>query len=141
MAITKNTYQTNHAINPYYVRIVEDSNRTDFVIIDDWTTGGFAGNLNVQASGATIWIKIEANCQVTVLASAPSSVTAFTPAHSEWSLTRIYIVSGETFVVHYSGTPMDDATNRDAVTGYQMNASDVLYIKIDHSADTVTAYQ
>ncbi len=140
MSITKNSYQTSHSIKPYYVRVQEDLSRSDFIIIDDVEYNGNQGSLYKETNGGTIWIKVETNSQVTVLSSAPSGVTPFTPSHTGWTRSRIYI-QGETFVVHYSSIPMDDATNRDEVTGYSMDSfDDVLYIKIDHSADTVTIY-
>jgi len=142
MAITKNTYSTSHAIDPYYIRIVHDPTQAGFIIIDDIEFSGERGSLHEETSGSVVWLQVEMNNQVTVLVSAPIGVSVFTPSHSGWSQSRIYVKSAEAFVVQYSSVPMDDASNRTAVTGYQLgSSSDVLYIKIDQQANTITMYQ
>jgi len=143
MAITKNTYATSHAIDPYYIRIVHDPTQLDFIIvIDDIEFSGERGSLHEEVPGNVIWLQIEMNNQVTVLVSAPIGTSAFTPTHSGWSQSRIYVKSAEAFVVQYESEEMDDATNRTAVTGYQFgSSSDVLYMRIDQQSNTITVYQ
>ncbi|GEM_PF-2001348 len=134
MSVIRNTYATSLNIQSYYVRIEKNPSEEESVIIDDDSV------INMTISDRqTVWIKVETDCQLTVLSSQPSGVTDFSPNHSDFDKTLIRVKSAETFVIRHSGTPMS-TSNRTDVTGYQMGGNDVIYIKIDHAANTTTIY-
>jgi hypothetical protein len=139
--ITKHVYDTGHPIQPYYVRVAQDTSQADFIIIDDIEYGGNPGSLQESIAGGVIWLQIEINNKVSQLISAPEGVTEFSPSHSDLSRLRLYIKSSEVFVVHYTTDQMNDATGRDEVTGYHLgSSSDILYVKIDHAADKLAIH-
>jgi hypothetical protein len=141
MAISKNTYSTSHSIDPYLIRVTKDTTETDYIVIDDIEYGGSQGSMSENISGNVVWLQVEINNIVTQLLSAPSHVTPFTPSHESFSKSRILIKSAEVFVVLYKTTEMSDPDDREEVTGYQLGtSSDILYVKIDHAADTITLY-
>ena len=139
MSIVKVTHQTSVSVGQYFIRVSANKGLSDYIIIDKITGGGLTGEVNIPATDGILWLKVEGN-QLTILSSAPSGVSAIN-THERWSECRLFIKSGETFVFHYSGTSMDDPNDRDEATGYQMDSTDILYIKIDYTEDTITAYE
>ncbi|HMX39462.1 MAG TPA: hypothetical protein PK971_01855 [Saprospiraceae bacterium] len=134
MAVIRNTYAADTSIQTYYVRIQKNTDIQEGVIISD------DGPINMEVNEQTIvWLKVETDCQITVLVSQPSNVNAFTPSHANFDKMRILVKSAETFVVEHSSTIMSVSTQT-AVTGYQQGAFDIIYIKIDHSNNNVTVY-
>lgn len=134
MSVIRNTYGTTLSIQPYLIRVNKNLDLQESIIIDD------DGSVSMAISDqAVVWLKVETDCKVTVLSEAPSGVSAFTPSHSNLDKTLIFIKAAETFVVEHSGTPLTPDT-KSAVTGYQQGAMDILYIKIDHTANTTTIY-
>lgn len=134
MSVIRNTYGTTLSIQPYLIRVNKNLDLQESVIIDD----DVVTNMTVS-NQAVVWLKVETDCKITVLSEAPSGVSAFTPSHSNFDKTLVLIKAAETFVVEHSGTPLTPDT-RSAVTGYQQGAMDILYIKIDHTANTTTIY-
>ena len=134
MSVIRNTYSTSLSVQPYLVRVKKNPDVQESVIIDD----DIIINMTVSEQ-EIVWLKVETDCNITVLSEAPSGVTAFTPNHSNLDKTLVLIKAAETFVVEHSGTPMTP-DNRTAVTGYQQGATDTIFIKIDHTANTTTIY-
>ena len=140
--VSSSTYDPSHSVQPYFVRVTKDAAQADFIIIDDIEYGGGQGSLLEEVSGSIVWLQIEINNKITQLLSPPNEVSGFSPSHSDLSQLRIYVKSSEVFVIHYTTTDMDDASDRDEVTGYQLGtSSDILYVKIDHAADKLTIHQ
>jgi hypothetical protein len=134
MSVIKNTYATSLSIQPYLIRVKKNHDAQESIIIDD------DGAINMTISEQTIvWLKVETDCNITVLANAPFGVSAFTPSHSNLDKTLILIKAAETFVVEHSELPLSTDT-RTAVTGYQQGATDTIFIKIDHSDNTTSIY-
>ena len=133
MSVIRNTYSTSLSIQPYLVRTKKNPDTQESIIIDDDQI------VNMTITQPEVWLKVETDCNITVLSEAPSGVTAFTPNHSNLDKTLVLIKAAETFVVEHSGTPLTPDT-RTAVTGYQQGATDVIFIKIDHTANTTTIY-
>jgi hypothetical protein len=134
MSVILNTYSTSLSIQPYLVRVKKNPEAQESIIIDDEVI------INMTVSEQEIvWLRVETDCKITVLSEAPSGVSAFTPSHSNFDKTLVLIKAAETFVVEHSGTPLTPDT-RSAITGYQQGAMDILYIKIDHTANTITIY-
>lgn len=134
MAIIKNTYDTSLSIQPYLVRVKKNLDVQESVIIND----DEVINMTISEQN-TVWLKVQTDCNITVLAQAPSGVTPFAASHEGFAKTLILIKAAETFVVEHSGYPLTPDT-RTAVTGYQHGANDTLFIKIDHASDTTTIY-
>ncbi len=140
--ITKSNYATSHSIAPYFVRIVKDTARTNFIIIDDIEYDGSLGAMLEEIDGGVIWLQIDTDSKVTQLSSAPNGASEFSPSHSELAQLRICIKNSEVFVIHYTSEDKDDTTDRDEVTGYQFGApSDLVFVKVDHAADKLTIHQ
>lgn len=133
MSVIRNTYGTSVSIQPYLVRVKKNLDLQESIIIDDDQV------VSMVVTQTEVWLKVETDCKITVLSEAPSGVSAFTPSHSNFDKTLVLIKAAETFVVEHSGTPFTPDT-RSAVTGYQQGAMDILYIKIDHTANTTTIY-
>ena len=133
MSVIRNTYSTSLSIQPYLVRTKKNPDTQESIIIDDDQI------VNMTITQPEVWLKVETDCNITVLSEAPSGVTAFTPSHSNFDKTLVLIKAAETFVVEHSGTPMTP-DNRTAVTGYQQGATDTIFIKIDHTANTTNIY-
>lgn len=134
MSVIRNTYATSLNVQPYYVRIEKNPSAQESIIIDDDTV------IQMTVSNReVVWIKVETDCLLTVLSSEPSDIHAFSPNHSDFDKTLIRVKSAETFIIRHSGLPMTNA-NRTDITGYQIGANDVIYIKIDHAANTTTIY-
>lgn len=134
MSIIKNTYSTSLSIQPYLVRVKKNLDAQESVIIEDDVV--MSMTISEQT---TIWLKVETDCNITVLANAPFGVSAFTPSHEGLDKTLILIKAAETFVVEHNEFPLTTDT-RTAVTGYQQGATDTIFIKIDHSDNTTTIY-
>ncbi|HRI61699.1 MAG TPA: hypothetical protein PK228_18295 [Saprospiraceae bacterium] len=136
MSVEKNTYGSATSQNPRYIRAEKDSG-TSIIIIDDVTSGGLV-DVHTEVNREIAWLKISPGFSAALLDDEPSGITAFSPAHSNWSKTRILVQDSEVFVVKYTSTAK---TTQDEVTGYSMGVSDVVFVKIDQQADTVTVYQ
>lgn len=133
MSVISNTYNTSLSIQPYLVRVKKDPDVQESLIIEDDQV------LSMTVSDPVVWLRVETDCQIAVLSTVPSGVTAFTPSHSNFDKTLILIKAAETFVVEHNSTVLNTGT-RTAVTGYQQGATDVIFIKIDHTANTTTIY-
>lgn len=133
MSVISNTYNTSLSIQPYWVRVKKNPDVQESLIIEDDQV------MNMTVSDPVVWLRVETDCQIAVLSTAPSGVTAFTPSHSNFDKTLILIKAAETFVVEHNSTVLNTGT-RTAVTGYQQGAMDVIFIKIDHTANTTTIY-
>lgn len=134
MSVIKNSYSSSQNIPTYFVRIRKNTEASESVIIEDDVL------LSTTVSNRDpLWLRIQTDCQITVLSSAPSGVTAFSPSHADFEKTLIFVKSAETFVVRHSATPMT-TDNRTEVTGYQAGSSDTIYLKIEHSENTTTVY-
>jgi hypothetical protein len=136
MAITKNSLQTDFSFSPSFSKIIKQATSNDFIIIDDVLTGQ-----RVVSSQPIRWVRITESGSVSEMSDAPTGVTAFSPSHSSWSSSAIYVKDNKVVVIRYPSTPITDFTNSQEVTEYAIGSSDVLYLKIDHSTNTVTAYQ
>ena len=134
MSVIRNTYATSLNVQPYFVRIEKNLAQEEEIIIEDDSVISMA-----VSDRQVVWIKVETDCQLTVLSGQPSGVTAFSPNHSDLDKTLIRVKSAETFIIRHSATPMD-TSNRTNITGYQIGATDIMYIKIDHAANTTTIY-
>lgn len=137
MAITKSTVSAGTSFTPNYTRVRKHATQTDAIIIEDVTGGQF----NNEASGQPIWLKIITGGTIDVLSSAPGGVTAFTPDHSDWSNSRVYAKGGEVLITRYPSEPITDFSNAREATQYSLGSSDTLYLKIDHTANTLTTYE
>lgn len=133
MSVIKNTYAANTSIQPYYVRIRKDTDQESIIISDD---GAINMTVNDQA---IVWLKVQTDCQITVLVGEPSGVGAFTPSHANFDKMLILVKAAETFVVEHNSVIMSVNT-QSAVTGYQQGVFDVIYIKVDHNNNSVTIY-
>ncbi len=136
MSVTKNSYSANHSLSPRYIRTEKDTS-TSIIIIDDTMIGDVV-EVHTEVDRQVAWIKIMPGFTTILLDDEPSGITAFSPEHSKWSRTRILVQDAEVFVVKYTTTAK---TTQVEVTGYSMGASDVVFVKIDQPADTVTVYQ
>jgi hypothetical protein len=139
MSVVKNTYSSNQNILPYNLKIKNDPDVNESIIIDDDVIENQEHQVNTSAAGSTVWLKVQADFALTILSMAPGNVTAFSPNHSDFDKTIIKIKSGEVFVIRHNSTPMND-TNQSEVTGYQFGTFDHVYIKIDHNSNSVTIY-
>ncbi len=139
MSIVKVAHQTSVSVGEYFVRVIANNAISDFIIIEDLTGGGITGKVYVPATEGVLWLKVENN-HLIILLSAPSGVSAIS-THEKWSESRLSFKPGETFVFHYTSTTMDDPSDRDEATGYQMGATDILFIKIDFTEDTISTYE
>lgn len=137
MAITKSTVSTGTSFSPNFTRVKKHATQTDGIIIEDVTGGQF----NNEASGQPIWLKITTGGTAEVLSSAPGGVTAFTPDHSDWANSRIYAKGGEVLITRYPSAPITDFSNAREATQYSLGSSDILYVKIDPSANAITTYE
>lgn len=139
MAITKNgNYPENLAVSTRYQRIVQDAG-TGFIIIDDTLDPGVS-EAHTEINRSTVWLRVEENYQLTVLTAAPAGLVIL-DAFNSWSETEILAKENEVFVVEHSGLPMS-AANQKSVTGFSFGApGDVITIKIDQAANTVTLYR
>lgn len=132
MSVIRNTYNTTLSIQPYLVRVKKNLDLQESIIIDD------DGSVGMTISDQTVvWLRVGTDCQISVLSEAPTGVSTFTPNHSNFDQTLILIKSAETFVVEHNSTTLETRT---AITGYQMGATDTIFIKIDHTANTTTIY-
>lgn len=136
MSVEKVSYAPTTSHTPRYIRTEKDSG-TSIIIIDDVTTGGLV-DVHTEVDRQVAWLKIIPGFTSILLDDEPTGITAFSPAHSNWSKTRILVQDSEVFVVKYTSTAK---TTQDEVTGYSMGVSDVVFVKIDQQADTVTVYQ
>lgn len=135
MAITKNSLPTSFSFNPDFNKIFKQATSNDFIIIDDVITGQ-----RTVSCQPIRWLRITESGSVSEMSEAPEGVTAFSPVHSAWSTSRIYVKDNKAVVSRYSSTPITDFANAQEVTEYALGSGEVLYLKIDHSTNTVTAY-
>ncbi|HNL39102.1 MAG TPA: hypothetical protein PKL15_00635 [Saprospiraceae bacterium] len=139
MSITKNdNYPGNLEVSTRYQRIIQDPG-TGYIIIDDIVTPG-ESEAHTEINRGTAWLRVEANYQITVLSAAPAGL-AIIDAYASWSETEILAQANEVFVVEHTGLPMS-AANQKNIVGYSFGApGDVITIKIDQAANTVTLYR
>lgn len=134
MAITKTSLPTNFSFSPGYSKILENTNLADSIIIEVITVG------QRIVSGQPIWVRITDNGSIGEMSQAPTGVTPFSPSHGDWSDTGIYVKNNEVAVIRYPSSQITDFTNAEEVTEYTLGSGDILYLKIDHTANTVTVY-
>lgn len=138
MAISKSTVSIDVSLNLSYARLRKHPTENDFIIIEDITGGQF----DDEFSGQTIWLKVTADGTVSELSTAPSGVSAFTPSHSDWTKTGVYIKGNQVLIIRYSSSPFTDFSNAREATQYLLESNeDTLYISVDNSDNTLTAYE
>lgn len=138
MAISKNIYPGGQQVSPRYQKIEQDGS-TGFIIIDDTVAPGIS-EAHTEVNRGVVWLKIEANYQVSVLAAEPSGLQPL-GSHEPWNRLRLFVKANETFVIQYSGLPKG-ADTQHAVASYLLSGpTDRLYVKIDQGANTLTLYE
>lgn len=137
MAVQRNTYSPSTTIDAPYLLKEKESGTADFVIIDMPPSQQM--NLLERRSEGVVWVQIEKSMTYTVLSSAPSNVTAFTPAHP-WGVSQVLTQDNEVFVVEYQNANKNKE-EQTAVTGYSFGNEDIVYLKVDRSANTATIYK
>lgn len=135
MAITKNSLSTSFSFSPNYSRITKHPSQTDFIIIEEIING-----ISSEVSGQPVWLKVAYDGTISETANPGSNAVAFSPSHSNGSTSRIYVKGNQVVIARYGSSTMIDFVNALEVTEYTLGSGDVLYLKIDHSANTVTAY-
>lgn len=136
MSITKTTHSSSLQITPRFIRAEKDAS-TSIIIIDDVNISN-AVEVHTEVAREITWLKITPDLAVSVIDDAPSGVTAFSPEHDHWNKIRILAASAEVYVVKYTSAAK---TTQDEITEYAFgDSSDVLYVKIDQQANTVTVY-
>lgn len=138
MAIRQNTNLSGSlAISPRYQRIMQDPS-TGIIIIDDIIDPAVV-EAHTEVNRSIAWLKIESGFQVTLLANAPSGLSAV-GNHQPWSTLQLLVQTDETYVVEFRAQPLNASTQQ-RVTGYELTSpGDALYVKIDQTANTVTLY-
>lgn len=137
MSIVKTSVDPTTQFNPRFIRTEKDAS-TSIVILDDIVNGGFV-DVHTEVNREVTWIKITPGFAVSVIDDAPSGATAFSPDHDHWNKTHILATDSAVFVVRHTSAAK---TTREEVTSYAFgDPSDVLYIRIDQPANTVTVYQ
>ncbi len=137
MSISKTSLSTGTSLSPSYTRCKKHPDQNDYIIIEDITGGQFTSEI----TGQPIWLKVTPDGAVALLSSAPDGVTDFSPSHSDWANSAIYIKGNEALVIRYSSSPITDFSNAREVTQYLLGANDdILYFRIDIDNNLVTAY-
>jgi hypothetical protein len=141
MAVFKNEYSLAQKIGPYYLkgkRYVNAQNDIEGIIIDDWTPN-LTSSISTTVIRPVIWLKMESDYRVTVLANAPQNPTPI--GTHPFAASQMFLKGGELFVVDYADSNLDEA-QRNNVTGYQFGSQDALYVKIEYSDgnDLLTIY-
>ena len=140
MATSKNVHSTSHVINPYYINIEQSSSQADVIIVVDVINNKEHGSINMQLTGDVIWLKIYVDQSIVVMSGAPNGITAFEPSIEMLDKVRLRLKTGELFAIEYNNPTKNDATQRTAVTGYQMQTGDLVFVKIDTANDIITLY-
>lgn len=136
MAITKSSLSTSFSFSPNYSRISKHPSQTNFIIIEEIING-----ISSEVSGQPVWLKVASDGTISETSNPGTNAVAFSPSHSNGSTTRIYVKGNQVIIVRYGSSTMIDFVNAQEVTEYALGTSgDVLYLKIDHSANTVTVY-
>lgn len=140
MAITKNTYANSQTVGTPYWRIVKSTEDKDTIVIVEVIGVSDATQNQSMVTQDLVWLSVTADRTLTVLSSPPSTNGDFLPIHTDFDLSQILVAHLETFIIRHSATPFTNA-NRVAVTGYSKANSDTLYIKIDHTNNSVSFYR
>lgn len=136
MSVVRTSYASTHSLSPRHIQTWKDAT-TSIIIIDDVVTGGIVG-VHTEVDRQVVWLKFTPDFGYSVLDEAPEGITAFSPAHEDLSKTRLYAQASEIFVIKYTTSAK---TTQSEVTGYAMEPSDAVFVKIDIQADTATIYQ
>ena len=107
---------------------------------DDVINNKEHGSINMQLTGDVIWLKIYVDQSIVVMSGAPNGITAFEPSIEMLDKVRLRLKTGELFAIEYNNPTKNDATQRTAVTGYQMQTGDLVFVKIDTANDIITLY-
>lgn len=140
MAITKNTYSNSQTVGIPYWHIFKSSEAKETIVIEEVIGLSDPAQNTSMVTQDVVWLSVTANRTLTVLISPPSTSGDFLPIHTDFDLSEILVAHLETFIIKHSTTPFD-AGNRIAVTGYSKANTDTLYIKIDHTNNSVSFFR
>ena len=140
MAVIKNDYSTLPVIEPYYINIEKSLSQADTIIVVDVINNNEQGKIDLQLTGTEIWLQIEVDNKLTVLSTAPSSITQFTPIVQYLDKARLRLKTAELFTIEYNDPAKDDDLHRTVITGYQMGTFDKVFVKIETQNDTIKIY-
>ncbi|MDX2279276.1 MAG: hypothetical protein NW218_06795 [Saprospiraceae bacterium] len=140
MAITKHTYANSQTIGAPFWRIVKSTEEKDTIVIVEVIGLTEPPQNTSLVTQEEVWLTVTADRTLTVLTSPPSTSGDFLPIHTDFDFSEILVAHLETFIIKHSATPFD-AGNRVEVTGYSKANSDTLYIKIDHTNNSVSFYR
>jgi hypothetical protein len=138
MAVQKNNYSPVTNIQPFLM-FVRKSADSDFIILGDEPPSRNA-QITTTIDREIVWLKVETDYRVTVLASTPNNITPVAPDFNNWSQSKVMIKAGEVFVAEYPDATMNDAA-RLSLTGFQMGTLDSIYILINRRLNTITICQ
>lgn len=141
MAIVKNDYSTLHLISPYYITVEQDAESTDIIIITDTVNNNEPGELHTELEGDVIWLRIRSGETPEELTAEPENKEAIHSEVEKLDSIRLRLESDELFLIQYNNPAKNDSQHRESVTGFQMSANDIIYVKIDNANDALTIYQ
>lgn len=141
MAVISNSYGTLHVISPYYINIEKDLALSDSIIITDVVNLNEPGELDIEATGDVIWLRIRAGEVPEELSTEPVDKEAVHTDVEKLDQLRLLLTSDELFLIQYSNSAKNDATQRQSVTGFELTTNDIIYLKIDTVNDVLQIYQ
>ena len=140
MAVTLNNHSTLHVISPYYINVERSTANSGIIIITDVVNNNEPGEMYSETRGASIWLEIAANGSVVILTAKPDYGEELKSPVQYLDKMRLRSKNGELFLVEYNNNAKLDATQRTAVTGFQMGSGDKVYVFIDTENNEVTVY-
>ena len=141
MAVTVNNYSTLHVISPYYLNVERSAASSDIIIITDVVNNNEPGEMHNETKGGDIWLEVLANGSLSILTAKPNYGDALKSPVQYLDKMRVRVKNGELFLVEYNNAAKIDATQRTAVTGFQMGSGDKVYVLINTTNNEITVFE